>query len=167
MTGQCRKLSIPGSVAHSSGRSAMPRSARASAGGYCYHVINRGNASGRGVPQGRGSRGLPRDHGRGLHPGADPGGGLLPDAEPFSSRALAACRRRPEPLDALAADHARAQVSSTLRAQRPRLARAVQGVSHPAGRALADRRPVRGAEPAASRARRAGPGLAMVEPPPR
>ncbi|MGO9273309.1 MAG: hypothetical protein ACLQOO_24245, partial [Terriglobia bacterium] len=28
----------------SRGSPAMPRSARASAGGYCYHVINRGNA---------------------------------------------------------------------------------------------------------------------------
>src|SRR5271157_3547709 len=56
-------------------------------------------------------------------------------------------------------------VSPALRAQRPRLARAIQSIPHPAGRALIDCRPLRGAEPVASRARRARAGLEMVEPP--
>jgi len=39
------KRSILGRWACSPGRSARPRSARVSAGGYCYHVINRGLAT--------------------------------------------------------------------------------------------------------------------------
>src|SRR5208283_2610721 len=41
-----RRFITAGSLTYSHGRSAMPRSARASAGGCCYDVINQGNARG-------------------------------------------------------------------------------------------------------------------------
>jgi hypothetical protein len=77
----------------------MPRTARASAGGYCYHVINRGNARGAVFHK---EKDLIAFVGimRVVHPSANEGGGVLPDAEPLSSGRLASGRRRPEPLDA-------------------------------------------------------------------
>jgi len=66
---------------------------------------------------------------------ADAAAGVLPHAESFSSRSLAARGWRPERLDAMADDLARAAVSSSLSFVRPRLAGTVSIVSDPDGQA--------------------------------
>ena len=89
---------------------------------------------------------------------------LLPDAQPLPPRRLAAGRRRPQPLDALAADGPRPPLPPPLPVERPRLAGPVQGVPDPGRRPPPDGDPLRRAELAAGRAGRPGRGLAVVEP---
>jgi len=63
-----------------------------------------GQWPGGSVSQGRRLRGLSRSGGRGQRTAAAAGVGLRADAESFSPRPLAARRRRPKPLDAVAHD---------------------------------------------------------------
>ena len=141
----------------------MPRSARASAGGYCYHVINRGNAraevfhkqedlaaflrimgeAGLRVPMRVVAYCLMPNHFHLV---------LWPRADGDLSRWM----------HWLLTTHVRRYLRP-LRAQRPCLARALQSVPHSAGRALVDRDPLRGTQPATCRTGRAV-RVEMVEP---
>ena len=124
---------------------AMPRTARASAGGYCYHVLNRGNGRAE-VFHKRGDFEAFLEMVAVAKARRPMRAGLLRDAQPLPPGALAVRRRRPEPVDAMAADDARAAVPQALRLERSRLAGPVQGVSHPGRRASVHALAVRRAE---------------------
>ena len=142
----------------------MPRTARASVGGMCYHVLNRGN--------GRAEV---------FHKDGDYAAfvELMAEAnERLPMRILGYC---------LMPNHfhlvlwprgdgdlsrwmqwlltvARAALPSPLPRQRPRLARTLQGVSDRAGRPPADRAAVRRTQSAAGEPGGAGRGVGLVEP---
>jgi putative transposase len=87
----------------------MPRGARDAQGGYCYHVLNRGNGR-RTVFHKAGDYAaflkVARRSGRsGRHAAL----GLLPDAQSFSFGRVAGLRRRSEPLHDVAHDGSRAR----------------------------------------------------------
>ena len=94
----------------------MPRTARASVGNVCYHVLNRGNARNEVFHQ-------DEDYGSFLK--------LLNQAnERVSMRLLSFCLmpNHPESLDAVADDVSRSPLPSPLRFFWARLARTIQGV---------------------------------------
>jgi len=74
-------------------------------------------------------RKLQPPHAQGERPSADADSRLVSYADPLSLCPLAARRHRSQPLDALAADHARPAPSAALRNNRPHLAGTLQGSS--------------------------------------
>jgi DNA sulfur modification protein DndD len=86
-----------------------------------------------GLLQGRRLRRLPQGHRARLRRGAAAGAGLLPAAQPLPPGGPARGRRRPEPLDALAAEHPRAPLSPALPLRRPPLAGPLPGLPNRAG----------------------------------
>jgi len=125
----------------------MPRTRRASQGGYCYHVLNRGNAR-RTV----------------FHKDAHPSALLSSDAQPLPSGGLALKRWRFERLHAMAADRSCSSVSSSLPFDGTCLARTFQGLSHSRRQSSVGGAALRRTQCAACEPRGAGRGLAMVEP---
>jgi len=86
----------------------MPRTARASVGGMCYHVMNRATAARRSSMMTTITRPSLNAPGPGLPPPTDAGPGVVPDAQPLSPGPLASQRWRPRPLDAVAPHQSRA-----------------------------------------------------------
>jgi hypothetical protein len=89
----------------------MPRTARASQGGYCYHVLNRGNGRRHVFHKDGDYAAFVKALARGERAYADSPARLLPDARPFSFGRLADQRRRLKRLHAMADDRARAALS--------------------------------------------------------
>ena len=140
----------------------MPRTARASVGGICYHVLNRGNGGAEVFRKNEDYAAFLKlldEAGERGHAA----GGLLPDAQPLSSGALAAGGRRPEPLHAVAlTSHVRRYHRHYRRAAT--LAGAFQGLPHPGQRAPAHGAALCGTQSAAGRrpGRAQGGTLALV-----
>ncbi len=125
-----------------------------------------GGGSPHGVPQGRGLRRVRADPRSGVVGGAGAAAGLLPDAQPLAPAAVAPGGWGPGPVHAAAVDRPRPPLAGPL----PRggagapVPGPLQKLSSARGCALPDRRPVRGAQPAAGEAGGAGGGLALVQP---
>ena len=144
---------------------AMPRTARASVGGLCYHVLNRGNARAEIFRK-------PEDSAAFLallraaieRVSVRPLPGLLRHADTCSPGRVAHEGSGSESIPALAVDRTCAPLSSALSVEWPCVAGAVQGLSHSAGRPSLDGAAVHRAQSVTGRTGGAGGRVAVVKP---
>ena len=133
------------------------------AGGYCYHVLNRGNAHAEVFHKEADFQAFLEILAVGVAAPPDAASGLLSDTQPLPPGPLAGPGRRPEPVDALATDHSWAPLPKALPLQRAHLARPLQVVSNPGRRPSPGRAALHRAEPLRAKLAavpRTGPGPA-------